>query len=79
MLIGAADDGVKHRIAPVGDAVDLGDMPVRAFAVILREFAERPFGRAPARQNAALEHDLGVGRHAHRVAEAFHNLKRLAV
>ena len=79
MLVGAADDGVKDRVAAVRDAIDLGDMAFGALAVILRELAERAFGRAAVRQDAAFEHDFRLGRHAHVVGEAFDHVERLAV
>ena len=45
---------------------DLDHMAFGTLAVILREFAERPFRLAHPGQQAAFHHDLGVRRHAHR-------------
>ena len=60
-------------------AVDLDDMALGALAVILREFAERPFQLAYLRQQAALHHDLRLGRHAQFAGDAFHHRQRRAV
>ena len=79
MLEPAADDGVEQRILALRDRGDLDDVALGRLAVILREFAERPFHLAHLRQQAALDHDLGVRRHAHLVGDAFHHRQRRAV
>ena len=79
MLEPAAVDGVKERVLAVRHAIDHDDMARRALGVILRELAERTLGLAHARQDAAFEHDLGLGRHAQVVGQALHHLERRAV
>ena len=67
MLVGAADDSVKIRVMAVCNPVDLGDVAFCALAIVLRKFSERPLGRAPPRQDAALQNNLRGGGHAHRI------------
>jgi hypothetical protein len=69
----AADDGVEDRVLAVRDRIDLHYVPLGALAVILREFAERPFGLAHAGQQAALDHDLGLRRHPQVAGHAFNH------
>ena len=54
----------KIGILAVRHGVDFDDVALGRLAVILREFAERAFRLAHLRQQAAFDHDLGVGRHA---------------
>src|SRR5262249_38717444 len=76
LLKTAADDGVEDRVPAVRDRVDLHHVPFGALAVILREFAERPFGLAHARQQAALDHELRVRRHPQVAGQAFDHGQR---
>ena len=70
MLDAAADNGVKNRILAMGDRIDLDHFTIGARPVILRELAERPFGLADLRQDAAFDHDLRMRGHAHAVGTA---------
>ena len=54
-------------------------MAVGTLAVILRELAERTFRLAHAGQQAAFDHDLGVGRDAQIVRPAFDDRQRPSV
>src|SRR3954471_12756900 len=73
MLQPAADHGVEDRVLPVSDGNDLHHLAVGAGAVGLRKFAERSFRLAHARQEAALDHDLGLSRDPDVAGQAFHH------
>src|SRR5690606_25109224 len=70
VLQASADDGMEHRRLAMGDGIDLDHMPLGALAVVLRELAERPFLFARISPQAALDDDLGIGRHANAVGDA---------
>ena len=76
MLQTAADDGVEDGVLAVRDRIDLHHVPLGALAVILRKFAERSFGLAHPRQKTALDHDLGLGRHAQLAGQALDHGQR---
>ena len=61
---------MEDRILAVGDRVDFHHVAFAAFAVILRELAERPFQLAHPGQQAALDDDLGIRRHPQIAGEA---------
>ena len=69
-------DGVEDRVTPAGDGVDHEHLPVARRPVVLGEFAERTFRRTLVGKQAALDHDLGLGRHHHRVGHAPHHRER---
>ena len=79
MLQPAADHGVEDRVLAVRDGDDLHHLAVGAAAVGLREFAERAFRLAHAGKEAALDHDLGLGRHADVAGQALHHRQRPAL
>jgi len=76
MLDAATDDGVKNRVLAMGDRIDLDHLTVGACPIILRKFAERPFGLANPRQDTALDHDFRMRRHPHTVGAAFYHFDR---
>ena len=61
VLQSTADDGVENRVLAMGDFRDLDDVALRLLAVILREFAERPFHRALMGDDFTFDHDFRVG------------------
>src|SRR4029077_14644328 len=71
MLCSAADDGMENWILAMRDRIDLDHFTIGARPVILRKLAERPLGLANLGQNAALDDDFGVRRHAYPVGKAF--------
>ncbi len=72
-------DGVVDRVAPVRDGLDLDHLAVLTRAVVPRELAEGALGLANAGQDAALDHDLAVGRHPHFARQALDHLQGCAV
>src|SRR4029077_18008471 len=78
MLCSVADDGVENRILAMRDRIDLDHFTIGAWPVILRKLAERPLGLANLGQNAALDDDFGMRRHAYPVGAAFRHFHRPA-
>jgi hypothetical protein len=72
-------DGVEDRIAPRGHAVDLDHLARLARRVVLGKLAERSLRLAHARQQPALDHDLGAGRHPHLAGLAARHRQRRAM
>ncbi len=79
MVEPAADDGVEDRVLTMGDREDFHHLAVGARAIVLRKLAEWPLGLAHARQNAALDDDLGFGRNADVAGLAFDHGQRPAL
>ena len=75
----AADDGVEDRLLAMGDRVTSITSRSARGAVVLRKLAERAFRLAHVGQDAALDDDLGFGRHAHVAGPAFDHRQRPAV
>ena len=76
MLQAATDYCVEDRVLAVRHRVDFHHVTLGTLAVILRKLAERAFRLAHARQEAAFDHDLGLGRHANVAREALHHRQR---
>ena len=73
------NDGVEDRVAPAGDRVDLEHRPVAGRPVVLGKLAERALRGALVGQQPAFDHDLGVGRHQHRIGRAPYHRERRAL
>ncbi len=73
-----ANDGVKNRIAPVGNGIDLDHLTVGTRAIVLRKLAERTFRFTHLGQNAALDHDFRMRRNPDLAGPALHHLDRTA-